>query len=185
MGDSNIRGTHMLNVVAYVKTKKGIKGVQELLDNVNSLKPTKQYAFDNLHEGAWYPFTDYMIFMREADKMIGGGDLSCCREIGRRLVKNMGTFSHIISTESIEKWLRTAEVRFHYIYSEGRMEITTLEEKRAILEYHGFPAKDEVFLYFMGSLEGGMKMMGLDGEVKQKTRPDKDGEPIVFELTWA
>jgi len=184
MGEGKIRGIHLINVIAYIKTKKGVQGIQELLGQVNDRLGEPKYSFDVIYEGSWYPFDDYLEFMRVAEKITGTGDNKVCREIGRRLVKNLGTFSHLISTESIEKWLNTARVRFHYIYSTGEFEIKELAKNKAVVVYKGFPAIPEVSNYFQGSLEGGMKALELDGKVIQSATPKSPDDPLEFTLTW-
>ena len=74
--EGKIKGVHLLNVIDYVKHKKGIQGLNEFFQIVNDGRSYHDIIKeDSLIPKNWYPYETYLIFLRTADLITGNGEI--------------------------------------------------------------------------------------------------------------
>ena len=119
--DGKIKGTHLSNVVHYIRKKRGILGVTKLMEIVNEGRPeTKLLRDDSFREGEWYPYELYMEFLKAGDMVAGSGDLSRCFEIGHFTIQNMGHLSYLTRADDIYDLIHMMSAKLNVVYDFGR-----------------------------------------------------------------
>lgn len=181
----NIKGIHIINVIEFVKKKRGKIGLDALFDRINKdkTKPEKVYE-NNFVEKEWYPYDLYLEFLSTADDVTGTGNLARCYEMGYQTIKNLGHLSYLARAPNIHEFIGKAQDSWHHVYDFGKVEVVEESEKKLIVRYHGFPKSKAKCEYFRGSLTGMIELCKLKGEVKE-TVCNMDGAAwCEFTLTW-
>jgi predicted hydrocarbon binding protein len=181
--DKHIKGVHFVNVIEYVKWKRGVLGLNRLFDKLNQKRkpPLNQNSFV---EKEWYSYDLYLEVLRTADEVSGTGDLSRCYEIGYRTIQNLGHLSYLARAPDIHELVKNARERWSAVYDFGNLAITEDEPNKIVVQYHGFPEAREKCEYFRGSLAGTLEICGLKGEVKETACNTKGSEYCEYTLTW-
>ncbi len=180
----NVRATHILNVMAFIKRKMGQKGVDELLKQSN-WKLATQYTPQTINEVAFVPYDHYLMFLREADILYDSGDLSVIPEIGAFTVSHLGTFDHLLDTSGLLPLIEKVVEKFDYIYDFGKLEIAEESAGRIVLRYKEFPKIKEKCLYLQGSIEEAIAMCGIEAQVEETLcNVDEGVDHCEFVITW-
>lgn len=141
MGDPiQVKGTAITSRVRFVRDRFGEDAYRRVKA---SLSPEHRAAIDaRILPHQWAPFSLFVELNIRVDGLLGGGDLSLCREMGRfgaevnlptiyRIFYKLGTPAFI---------LRKAARLWELHYSSGRMEADTSRSDMAILTVHDFGA---------------------------------------------
>ncbi|MCK4267038.1 MAG: hypothetical protein KAX31_07130 [Thermoplasmata archaeon] len=181
--ERHIKGVHLINVIDYVKWRRGVLGLNKFFEEINreSSPPLGDTSFS---EKEWYPYELYITFLRVADQICGSGDLSRCYEVGLRTIQNLGHLSYLTHAPDIHELVQKAHNSWGSIYDFGRLEIVKDEENEMILRYHGYPEVREKCEYFRGSLTGTLEICKLKGVVEETTCNTEGAEYCEFTLTW-
>lgn len=185
LGEGNIKGIHILNVIEFVKKKRGKNGLDALFQRINKDRTKPNHVNEkNFVEKEWYPYDLYLEFLSTADDVTGTGNLARCFEMGYQTIKNMGHLSYLTRSPNLHDFVKSARDNWNRVYDFGKLEIVEETDKKLVLQYHGFPKSKAKCEYFRGSLTGTLELCKLKGEVKE-TVCNMDGAAwCEFTLTW-
>ncbi len=179
----HVRGTHIQNVISYVKSKKGITGLEEMWNKLEKKRGKTKREFSQKE------FVDYDLLLdlfEVVEELFGNdsGEKHRSREIGKHIVENLGHFEYLLRAEGLKELIEKAQTGMEQVYDFGRIELTEWADDRAVVRYYDFPADENICSYFQGSLEKDLEMLKLQGKVEHTTCPVKGGDHIEFVLTW-
>lgn len=183
--EMHIKGTHIINVIEFVRRKKGAIGLKMLFDriNQNKVKP-RHFSEKSFQEKDWYPYDLYLEFLATADDVTGVGDLSRCYEIGFQTIQHLGHLSYLARAPNIHDFIKNATENWFKVYDFGRIEIVQETARSIILRYHGFPKSKAKCEYYKGSLSGMMDLCRLKGDVKKTACNTEGASYCEYVLTW-
>ena len=179
----HVRGTHISNVISYVRSKKGITGLEEMWEQLEKKrgKTKREYSQNE--------FVEYDLLLdlfQAVEDLFGTGpnETRRSREIGKHIVENLGHFEYLLRAEGFKELLEKAQEGIRQVYDFGKLELAEWEDNRAVIRYHDFPADENICSYFQGSLEKDLEMLGLKGNIEHTRCPAHGGEFIEFIATW-
>jgi predicted hydrocarbon binding protein len=185
LAEGNIKGIHIINVIEFVRKKRGKNGLDALFQRINKGKPKPQHVFENSFvEKEWYPYDLYLEFLSTADDVTGTGDMARCFEMGYQTIKNLGHLSYLARSPNVHDFLKGAQESWHHVYDFGSVESIVDEENKLVVRYHGFPKSKVKCEYFKGSLTGMLELCGLKGEVKETACNTEGAAWCEYTLTW-
>jgi predicted hydrocarbon binding protein len=183
--EKNIKGIHIINVIDFVKNKRGQIGLNMLFERINEDKPKpKKLSVNGFIEKEWYPYELYLEFLATADDVTGNGSLMRCYEIGFQTIQHMGHLSYLTRAPDIHELMDKAQENWGRVYDFGNIEIVEKSDNKIILRYHGFPKSKAKCEYFKGSLAGTIELSKLKGKVKETACNMEGASWCEFELTW-
>jgi len=183
--ERHIKGTHIINVLKFVKNKRGIMGLENLLEKMNQNQDKHQaLTEDSFIEKEWYPYELYLEFLIAADEICGTGDMSRIYEMGHRTVQNLGHLSYLTREDSVFEFLKNGSANWSKFYDFGRLEIVEKRVGKIVVRYHEFPDAKAKCEYFRGSITGMIELCGIDGKVEQTACNTKGSEYCEFTITW-
>jgi len=183
--ERHIKGTHIINVLKFVKNKRGIMGLENLLVRINQDHDKhQQITEDSFTEKDWYPYELYLEFLVIADTICGNGDLSRIYEMGHRTVQNLGHLSYLTRKDSVFEFLHNGSDNWSKFYDFGGVEIVEEMEGKIIVRYQGFPDSKAKCQYFKGSIAGMIDLCGLDGKVEETACNAEGSKYCEFTITW-
>jgi len=183
--EGKIKGVHLLNVINYIKHKRGVLGLNVFLKTINEGKAIPEHADETSYiEKEWYPYELYLKFLELADQITGKGDLSKCYDIGLQTLQNLGHLSYVARAPDIAEFVETAQKSWRNVYDFGHFEYTMEGDKKMIFQYHGFPPNKAKDQYFKGSLMGMMDLCKLDGNVELTKSNTSMDDYTEYVLTW-
>ncbi len=172
-----------MNVISYVKSKKGITGLEDMWKQMEKKrgKVKREYSQNEMIE-----YDLLLDFFEVVDELFGTGsdETHRSREIGKHIVENLGHFEYLLRAEGLKELLEKATVGMDQVYDFGRLELAEWDDDRAVVRYHDFPKNENICSYFQGSLEKDLEMLKLQGDVEHTACPVEGGEYIEFTLTW-
>jgi len=185
LAEGNIKGIHILNVIEFVRNKRGKIGLNALFERINSgkAKPEKVNE-DSFVEKEWYPYDLYLEFLSTADDVTGTGDLGRCFEMGYQTIKNLGHLSYLTTSPDLSDLVKGAKDNWNRIYDFGKLEIVEESDRKLVIQYHGFPKSKAKCEYFRGSLTGTLELCGLKGEVVETACNTEGAAWCEYTLTW-
>ncbi len=183
--EGKIKGVHLLNVIDYVKHKRGIHGIDEFFKIINEDNSFHdQIKEGNLIPKNWYPYVVYLKFLRTADKITGNGDLSKCYDIGYKTVRNMGHLSYLTRAPVILDFVQLASENWKTVYDFGKASYEVVDSNTIIFTYHGFPEDRAKCEYFRGSLAGMLTLCGLEGEIEEIECNTEGDDHCMYRIKW-
>lgn len=178
----HVRGTHILNVMDYVKSKKGTMGLERLWNVLEKDKGFKKREYDEVD------FVEYDLLLEMfavVEDIFGTADGEPrTREIGRHIVNNLGYYEYLIKESEFDELIRSAEKGWSLVYDFGRIELFSHDDGCSVVRYHGFPDDRNICDYFQGSLEADVQMLGLAGEVQLTACPADGDDFMEFTIIW-
>ncbi|MFO7992389.1 MAG: hypothetical protein R6U61_08900 [Thermoplasmata archaeon] len=180
----HVRGTHILNIIKYVKNKKGVLGEKKMWEKIDE-KRGEQVKRD-YSTGEFVEYDLVLDFFDVVNELFGDdtSDIPRSRDIGRHISESLGHFEYLTHAKGLKELIQKAEQNWDKVYDFGRIELTSMEEGKAVIRYYGFPENDHVCNYFQGSIEKDMEMLDLGGKIEHTACPLEGDEYIEFTLTW-
>ena len=183
--EGKIKGVHLLNVIDYVKHKRGTLGLIEFFKMINEERGHHDVIRgDNIIPKNWYPYETYLIFLRVVDQIVGNGDLSKCYDIGYQTLQNLGHLSYLARSPTVLDFVQPVGENWHNVYDFGRTSFEEVNDREIIFKYHGFPEDKAKCEYFRGSLAGMLTLCGLEGEVEEIECNTEGADHCKYRLTW-
>ncbi len=178
----HVRGTHILNLIDYVRSKKGSNGVDELWDRLEEKRGSKK---KEIKENEFVEY-DLLLDLFEIVEELHGEHLGVSRprEIGRHIANNLGYYEFLMRADSFEELIRKAEDSWDQVYDFGSIELVEYHDDAATIRYHGYPKDHRICDYFQGSLEADIELMDMDGEIEHTACPVQGDEYIEFRIHW-
>ena len=185
IAEGNIKGTHIINVIEFVKKKRGKIGLDALFERINREKAKPNRVSEkSFVEKEWYPYDLYLEFLTTADDVTGNGDLSRCFEMGYQTVMNLGHLSYLARAPNPHEFLIIAHKSWHQVYDFGSIETVEESDNKIVIRYNGFPKSKAKCEYFRGSNTGMLELCGLKGEVKEVVCNMDGAGWCEFEISW-
>ncbi len=181
----HVRATHVLNVINYVKAKKGVLGLDKLWEKMEERRPgiDKDYS-----EKQFVEYELVQDFFEAIEEIFGSdlNDIPRSREVGRHIAENLGHFEYLTRAEGLKEMVEKAQQGWSHVYDFGKLELAEWDEdsNKAIIRYHDFPKDENVCNYFLGSLEKDMELLELNGKIEHTDCPREGADYIEFTLTW-
>lgn len=153
------RGLTLISMLKYVREKKSEKGVEEVL---NSLDEKTRNTILNPVPKDWYPFNAYIKLHVAIDKIIGNGDLSECKKVGRFIAEdNMKQFPKTVYLIfNTKKILRKTPVLWRKYEYPGEVVKIKDEENCAVYRLINFPSQPPICSVIIGRLEVALELAG-------------------------
>ncbi len=172
-----------MNVIDYVKSRKGILGVEQLLGRIEEKRGEIKKEFK---ENEFYEYDLLLDYFEVVEELYGDqkNDIPRARDIGKQIAKNLGYYDYLLRAAGFKELINKAESGWNQVYDFGGIELVECHDNRAMIRYHGFPDNHNVCSYFQGSLEIDLEMLGLDGTVEHTACPVEGAEYIEFNITW-
>ena len=180
----HVKGVHLVNVLKFVKWKRGILGIQRFMEAWESGPGRAKITEQTFIEKEWYDYELYLELLRVADSTVGKGDLSKIYEIGYWNIKNLGHLSYLARVPDIREFMKNAQINWRQVYDFGAVEIVEDTDNKIVIQYTGFPNAPEKCQYFKGSLTGMMEICGLKGTVEITKCNTKGDDLCEFVLAW-
>lgn len=183
--EGNIKGIHIINVIEFVRNKRGQIGLDMLFERINEdkIKP-KKLNEKSFVEKDWYPYELYLEFLATADDVTGNGSLARCYEIGFQTIQHLGHLSYLARIPDVHEFLNKAQNSWGHVYDFGNVEAVEEKEKKIVVRYHGFPKSKAKCEYFRGSLSGMLELCKLKGHVEETACNMEGAAWCEFTLTW-
>ena len=184
--ERHIKGTHIINVIKFVKNKRGLIGLNDLFEKLNQGQSTPgKLTEDSFTEKDWYSYDLYIQFLVTADEITGNGDLSRIYEMGHRTVQNLGHLAYLTREDSVSTFLKNGSENWDKFYDFGKLEVVTEAKGKIVVRYHGFPEEKAKCEYFRGSITGMIEICGIeDAKVEQTACNCEDGDYCEFTIIW-
>lgn len=180
-------GRALLGLLKHVKDEKGIETLSEIISRCD--KARKIFA-KRIWVTSWYPYRVYVDFLNAIDVVLGNGDKTYCRTLGREAGKrDIGTvFQVYLAFASAEKLIRScSKIWAKYYRNAGRMEAVSWEKNNTTIRILDFPEMSETHCRLMeGWMASTLLAIGFNttdlSEVRCTNRGDEYHE---FHCTWS
>jgi hypothetical protein len=180
-----VRGTHLLNVIEYVKRKRGVQGVKRLMEMANTGRPKgARLSPGDVSEKELYSYATYILLLEGADLVCGTGDMGRAYDIGHQTIQHLGHLDYLARAPDIHAFIRNAVRNWRAVYDFGELKLVRDEPRRLVVRYYGFPRATAKCNYFKGSLAGMMTLCRLHGTVKETACNTLAADYCEFTLEW-
>lgn len=180
-----VKATHVINIINYVKSKKGKLGLDRLWEKMEEKKGEIDKEYD---ENQWVEYSLVQEFFDAIEEEFGTEmkQIPRARDIGRHISENLGHLEYLTRASGLKEMIKKAQDGWSQVYNFGELELADWDEQnnKAILRYHEFPEDENVCNYFQGSLEKDLELLDLDGEVEHTDCPLEGSDHMEFTLKW-
>ena len=157
----NVKGATILSSINYVKDKFGDAGLDKIKKSLTDEE--KEILSGIILQSNWYPFELYLNLTQKIDMLLGIGDLSVSKDLGKYEAENdLKTIYRIFyvlgSPEFIIK--QSAKV-FGTYFDGGDLRIASSGKNDVTAELYNFPSLDQEVLHrIAGFMEKTLELSG-------------------------
>ncbi len=184
---TEVFGTAFLGVLKYIKEHSGKEGMDKIFAEMD---PQDQQVFQRrIIAVAQYSYPTFVSLLRTADRILGSGDLSLCREFGK-FAANLdmrAIYSTYRRNAGAKDLARDSTVIWNSYYKNaGRMEPVDFGEDHSLLRILDFPQMDQAHCLLMeGWIEGALMSCGTSmAAVKETACTSTGGQYHEFDCSW-
>ncbi len=184
-----VKGTAFLGVLKFVKTSHN--GEETLAKVMGLLSDESRQSFKHkIIAVADYPYKTFTELIRAVDKVLGTGDLSLCRELGRYTAKRdvEGIYDFYKKRARPDDLVRDGSVIWNsYYVNAGEMEQEVRADGVVVIGIRRFAAMDEAHARLLeGWMSQAMQEAGAAWITEIRERQSRAGEEDlkVFEGKW-
>jgi len=186
-GPPTIKGAALLGFLKYIKGKPN---GEELLKKVIDAMPPElaPSCRQRVVAVAEYPYALFVAFIRAADKTLGRGDLSICKELGKATaLRDIESVGQLFQREPrIEDLYRSGDVYWKsYHLNSGSWKVEDTNPEQTVMRIYDFPEMDPAHCRLMegwmtqAMISCGVLMSGEVREVKCMSQGDPYHEFIA------
>ncbi len=114
----HVRGTHILNIIDYVKSKKGMIGVEELGERME-----KKHGSINkeIKENDFVEYDLLPDFFEVVEELYGDqrDEMPRAKDIGRHTAKNLDYYDYLLRADDFKELINKAEDGWNQVYDFG------------------------------------------------------------------
>ena len=150
-----VKGETILSEFGWVKYKRGMEGVNKILEDLNKERPSNLLVgIGDFEDTKWYPVeTQQMILNSIVDNF--GGDPNVIKEVGAFGVKRIGQFKFVLRFMKVKKVAMKMTDNLMVLYRTCRLDVKETGEKEMKISVIGFP--DDIV--YSKLLEGGIEQL--------------------------
>lgn len=150
--DALVKGEPVLQMLGYVKKRRGMDGVNQVLDFTNQ-KHSAKYNYDTFKEMDWYSMPHYDAMLEEMERVFPSDEKMFTKACSH-FIENMGIMKYFVKfAMSPQQLLKRASKDFNKFYSAGELRVLTSKKNHVELLLTDFPTTDHWNRSFGGFLE--------------------------------
>jgi hypothetical protein len=184
-----VSGRALLGVIRSIKERSGDDGLARVLGAARS--PTAEIVKERIRASDWYPYPAFVGLLRAAEKELGTGGRSFCRELGAMGGKrDIGTaFRVFAAIASPERLIRAChKIWPAYYRGAGEMEAIAWTPDRTVLRITGFDQMHPNHCRLMeGWMIATMEAIGcrVNDDARETECTSRAGAHHEFTCTWS
>ena len=181
--DALVKGEPVLQMLGYVKKRKGIEGVQQVLEFTNK-KHSSHYKFSDFKEMDWYSQLHYDSMLQGMEQVFPDDDKMFTRAC-EHFLDNYGIMKYFVKfAMTPPQLMKKASKDFNKFYSAGTLSVVELKKKHAKVELKEFPLSDHWSRSFAGFLEALCIHATSSSEATCKIKVNKEENTAMFIVDW-
>ena len=183
--DALVKGEPVLQMLGYVKKRKGMEGVNQVLSFINKKYATK-YKFSDFKDMDWYSMKHYDSMLQGMEEVFPDDDKMFTKAC-THFLDNMGIMKYFVKFAMTPRQLmRKASKDFNKFYSTGVLTVEVMKKNHTKIKLSEFPFTDHWNRSFAGFLEAlTIHSTGTeDVECKIETRADENVLSTYFIVDW-
>ena len=180
----DVRGIMLLNIIRYVKKRRGADGVRELMKHVSELEG-REISDKEIKEYEWYSHHLFKSFVFASARVFDTTPGEIATRLGTQTAKDLGFLRFFVKfTQTPEKIVhKSAEIwsQYHRI---GKLRVVESKERRIVLrltEYFGGP-------YFcnglVSNIKGILEYTAKNVNVEESMCTSRGDPYCEFVITW-
>jgi len=147
-----VKGEPVLQMLGYVKKRKGMEGIDQVLDFTNK-KFSTGYKFEDFKDMDWYSMPHYDSMLEEMENVFPD-DEKMFTKACVHFLDNYGIHKYFIKfAMTPQQLMRKASKDFNKFYSAGCLDAIELKKGHAKIKLVDFPFSDHWNRSFAGFLE--------------------------------
>ena len=182
-----VKGETILSELGWVKYKKGIVGVNDVLEDVNEGRPPNlALDMDDFEPSGWYPVEVQHAILQSITKRFGDGNPEIVREVGAHGVKKIGQFKFVLRFMKVKRIAEKMADNLMVLYRTTDLTMEDTGEFSIVITIKGFP-DDPVYLNL---LQGGIEQLFTYINIKSftitptKCEPTGDIGCCRYDMVW-
>lgn len=183
--DALVKGEPVLQMLGYVKKRKGMKGVNQVLGFTNNKHSTK-YKFSDFKDMDWYSQLHYDSMLEGMEQVFPDDDKMFTKAC-THFLDNYGIMKYFVKfAMSPQQLMRKASKDFNKFYSTGVLTVEDMKKKHARIKLSEFPFTDHWNRSFAGFLEAlCIHATGAqEVDCKIETKADENVLSTYFLVDW-
>ncbi len=150
--DALVKGEPVLQMLGYVRKRKGMEGVNRCLGFANT-KFSTGYTFEEFKDMDWYSMPHYDAMLEEMERVFPG-DEGMFTKACSHFLENMGIMKYFVKfAMTPTQLMNRASKDFNKFYSTGTLTITNKKKGQATVILREFPFSPHWNRSFAGFLE--------------------------------
>jgi hypothetical protein len=184
--ESQIKGTTFVNLVKYVKERRGQQGVEHIFSILKKEAPKLYIPPDSFKTRDMYPEVTLQKLLEIVDREYGKGDLKECYKFGLYDANNLGVLGFFISFKGDPQYIIQKAPRSWYLYhNTGELRISQLEPGLGVIEVWDNLKSKALCHEMLGYYTGAAKQTKGKNIRVEETRCRCKGDPVCeFTFKW-
>jgi hypothetical protein len=175
------KGTSLVDLVKMARKQRA--DFERLLP-----EETRRLLDTRILGGSWYPEQHLRDLLVAADRVLGKGDLTYCRKLGKVAAHQAleKTYRAVVVPGDVVASLRLLAVSWTFMHNTGTVTVQTPSEGvvRVALERFGLPSR-ALCAVFAGWLEGKVEVAGGQARVVEEKCRVRGDEACVYAVHWS
>ena len=182
----NVKGSAILSSINYIKDKFGDAGLDKIKENLTD--DEREILSDIILQPIWYPIKLYVSLTHKIDSILGIGDLSTAKDLGKyeaeHDLKTIYRIFYVLG--SPEFIIKQSAKLFTTYFEDGDLRIAESDKNNAIAELYDFPSLDQAVLHrISGFMEKTLELSGGKNPTAVVRLEFRDAKKIaVFICHW-
>jgi predicted hydrocarbon binding protein len=184
--DYLLKGTVFVNLIKYIKERRGQKGVDHIFNLLKKETPEFHIEPTELKTKEMYPELTFLKLLEIVDREFGEGDLTECYNFGYYDSHHLGVAGFFISfIGKPSTVIKKAPKSWKYYHNLGELVVTKEERGLAVIELRDYLANKVACTEILGYLKGAGEQTKAKSTSVKHTRCRAYGDPVCeFTITW-
>ncbi len=179
----DVRGQLIINIIDYMKIRRGMKGIVELHSRVSE-RMGENIGITDILPREWYPHKLFRLFVEEGAKTVGKDLGTFAARVGKFAAENLGIMKFFIKISKPERMAKIAEDGWKKYHKKGRLEVTDFKEGYAVLRLSDYFYGPYVCEGLRANLQRYLEYTSKEVEVEE-TKCRSRGDPYCeFTIRW-
>ena len=157
----NVKGSAIISSINFIKDKFGDEGLDKIKESLTDKE--REILSEIILQPIWYPLDLYVNLTHKIDSILGTGDLSIAKDIGKyeaeHDLKTIYRIFYVLG--SPEFIIKQAAKIFSTYFQDGDLRIAESDKNNAIAELYNFPSLDQAVLHrISGFMEKTLELSG-------------------------
>lgn len=181
-GAAMVKGEPIVQMLSYVKKRKGIEGVNEVLEHTNNACKTR-YTLKDFKDMNWYPLAHYDCILDGMELLFPEDDMLFTKAC-THFIDNIGMMKFFVKFAAKPSYLmKKAPKNFNDFYSVGKVTVLEQKKKQMVLQVEDFPFSEHWVRSFQGFLEALCVYSTHTDFVECRSRRVRDGDSEYYRFT--